>query len=563
MERKTVSNRIIIIVIILFNIFIYFNGMKNGFIWDGNDLIKDNLFIRDISNIKTLLVKEDSQSGSLNTGFFRPFVSLTFLLDYQIFEGEAYGYRITNIVFHTACAIILFFIVFIITDDKLLSFMAAVIFSAQAVHAEAVTILLGRNNVICAFFILVSLYYYIKNNKQGKSSYMVYSMIALFLGATSKEFAFVTPFIFMLYDYSFDTDFAIRRYAKKYVTAIAVLAVFMIYKSFVIKLGASFGFSLDTLYQRIISTFPIMAKYIISQLIPYNVYYYYDLPMNKSFFEISVILSFLFLAALIFLVFKYRKKEKLLFFSLSTYFILLLPVSNIVTLPNLNNAMMADRWLYPASAAFAVFLVNLIALVLKNKKTYLAVTVTALAIFLSVFLMQRNRIYKDNLSAKKNTARVTPKSSIIRNALGLELVRNGKVKEAEEQYKLAIKYNPSYYLPYSNLGMLYIMQKDYQRALDSLSNAYKLRPQSANAAANLGLCNRYLGNFSESNKFYEKAISLNAGLYAYYGLAENYYIQKRYTDSLNVLQKALKQPISELERKDVMQKIKMVQQNIK
>ncbi len=563
MESKMFSNRAIIILIIIFNVIVYFNGLNNEFIWDGNELIKDNQYIKDIENLPKLLAMEDAVPNSINTGFFRPLISVTFMLDYQIFKGEPYGYRITNIAFHTASAIVLFLLVLLMTEKRLLAIIAAAIFSAQAVHAEAVTVLIGRNNVICAFFILLSLYYYVKNSKQGKTSHFIYSMIFLFLGAASKEFAFLLPALFILYDYTFGAASPIKKNIGKYAISFFVLFIFMVYKSFVVPLSGSVGFSVDTLYQRIISTFPIMVKYIVAQIVPYNFYHYYDAPMNESFFEFGVIASFLFLLALISVVFWYRKKEKILFFSLGTYFILLAPVANIFTLPNLPIAMMADRWLYPASAAFAIFLARLIILIFKGKEKYALVATTLFVVLLSSYLVRRNHIYRTNLSALQKMAEMTPGSSVIRNALGLEQLKNGNQLEAGRQYRLAIEANPQFYQPYTNLGNLYILQKRYVEAIELLKTADRLRPNFAFTLSSLGYCYQLMGNIPESNRYYEQATSLNVGLYAYSALTKNYLAENRISDALKLLERAYSLRLSKTERADLLQNIVKLKQMLR
>ena len=109
------TNLIIISALILVNFIIYFNGIKNEFVWDDDFLVKNNHYITDTCNIKNLLTKEDAVPNFPGTGYYRSLVNLTYMFDYQIFKDEAYGYRLTNIVFHLLCSIVLFFLVMLIT----------------------------------------------------------------------------------------------------------------------------------------------------------------------------------------------------------------------------------------------------------------------------------------------------------------------------------------------------------------------------------------------------------------------------------------------------------------
>ncbi len=107
MKFNTQSNLFIIGILIIFNLLIYANGFNNDFIGDGADLIQNNYTIRDFSNIKPLLTIEDSEANTPGTGFFRPFINMTYLVDYQLLGGRASSFRPTNIAFHVGSSIVL------------------------------------------------------------------------------------------------------------------------------------------------------------------------------------------------------------------------------------------------------------------------------------------------------------------------------------------------------------------------------------------------------------------------------------------------------------------------
>jgi len=78
--------------------------------------------------------------------------------------------------------------------------------------------------------------------------------------------------------------------------------------------------------------------------------------------------------------------------------------------------------------------------------------------------------------------------------------RNGKMDQAIESYRLALRLKPDLYNPLSNLGMMYLFKLDYMRA----ESCFVAAAQSANAAnrasARLGLCYlpAYQGHFRET-----------------------------------------------------------------
>jgi tetratricopeptide (TPR) repeat protein len=357
-------------------------------------------------------------------------------------------------------------------------------------------------------------------------------MIFLFIGAASKEFAFMLPFIFILYDYSFELGFSLKKGIKRYAAAFLVIFIFLVVKSILIPLGSSFVFESETLYKRAITTLPIMFGYIRSQIVPYNLSIYFGIPFKETFFDISVLASFLFFAALVTLFVWYRKKYKILFFSFFTYLFLL----------------------------FA----RLIFLAFNKKKGLIPIVTIAFAVFLSVFTIQRNHVFKSNFLLFFDSVKKNPTAIILRNNLGNEYRKRGDYNKAEKQFLLAVKCNPEFYLSYNNLAVLYSAKNENEKALENLKESYRLNPKFPLTVYNLALINNYFGNIDESNRFYNEAISLNPELYsAYFNLASNYYRQGKYEMALENLQRIVDSSPDENDKKEARRRIRIISDKIK
>jgi len=68
-----------------------------------------------------------------------------------------------------------------------------------------------------------------------------------------------------------------------------------------------------------------------------------------------------------------------------------------------------------------------------------------------------------------------------------QLLREGKLAEAESAYLLGLKIDPKAYHAYNNLGMIYFQNGDYRRAAESFRQACLLRPEDPEINFNLGL----------------------------------------------------------------------------
>ncbi len=80
----------------------------------------------------------------------------------------------------------------------------------------------------------------------------------------------------------------------------------------------------------------------------------------------------------------------------------------------------------------------------------------------------------------------------------------------------------------------------FDSAIIEYNNALGLEPNCPDAHNGLGLCARQQGDFGESIRCYQNAISLKPDHYnALYNLANNYYMQREYTEAINYYLKVL------------------------
>jgi tetratricopeptide (TPR) repeat protein len=560
------KNIIIIVTLVLVNIIIYFNGINNDFVWDDTWYILDNQPIKEPVNveniIKLLTIEDEKPAEEGGAGYFRPIINLTLMLDYNMYKLKPYGYRLTNIFLSILCSIALFYLAMLITKNRLLSFIAALIFSAQAVHVEGVTWISARNGVFCTLFILLSVYYYIKSANLNKRSYFFYSLFFMFTAVTAKEFAFMVPFIFILYDLSFDESFTIKKNISKYIAAFSIILLFVICKSLVSPLTHSFTLETPTLFQRVIASYPIMVKYMINQIVPHKLSIYSNHHLVEKFYDPKVAFSFLFIIGLMIIVFMYRKKDKVIFFSFYSYLALLFPVYNIIKVPTI--ALMADRWLYPASFAFALLLSHLLFLLLKGKGRLISAVVIVFVIFLSLFTIQRNYVFKNNYTLFADAVKKNPTSEMVRVNLGLPLLAMKKYDEAELQFLEALKYNPKHYISHINLGIIYGSKGEYQKALNIFKKADTLDPDNPYTYFNLAITYGSIGQYETSNSYCRLAISLLPDLFpAYFLLADNYYDQGKYYKSIEVLSQVSKISYNKSDKIIAERKIKVLNDRLK
>ena len=111
-----------ILLIVMIAISIYANSFKNSFIWDDQALVLDNPYIKSTNYIKEIFTKHLFHGSGTVSNFYRPMQSLTLLIDYHFWRLNPFGYHLTNLFFHTLNAILIYFLILLITKNQKIAY---------------------------------------------------------------------------------------------------------------------------------------------------------------------------------------------------------------------------------------------------------------------------------------------------------------------------------------------------------------------------------------------------------------------------------------------------------
>jgi len=99
----------------------------------------------------------------------------------------------------------------------------------------------------------------------------------------------------------------------------------------------------------------------------------------------------------------------------------------------------------------------------------------------------------------------------ILNNRGVILSRQERYKEAEVDYRRALKLDPLAQTVYYNRGNDWLLRGKYRKSLKDLTRAIELNPNDAEAWNNRGVCFMKMGKEEEAKKDFEKAMSIKPG----------------------------------------------------
>ncbi|MBK8222673.1 MAG: hypothetical protein IPK73_16755 [Candidatus Obscuribacter sp.] len=145
--------------------------------------------------------------------FFRPLTELSLALDYSLYEGQARGYHLTNLLLHLLNCLLVFKLStalalhYQLAPGKncfLNAFFAAALFAVLGSHSEAVAWILSRSDLVCTVFYLTSLLCFLKSESavSRKPLFQILAGAAFGLALLTKEMAVSLPFLITLLSFT-------------------------------------------------------------------------------------------------------------------------------------------------------------------------------------------------------------------------------------------------------------------------------------------------------------------------------------------------------------------------
>ena len=112
------------------------------------------------------------------------------------------------------------------------------------------------------------------------------------------------------------------------------------------------------------------------------------------------------------------------------------------------------------------------------------------------------------------------------NSLGVMYQAEGRLDDALREYHKALEFSKVSTL-YANLGLVYLLKKDYRSAAKNYHQAFDMDPENAETCFQLGLSFLNLHKLNEARLYFEKSVVLNPHRMplAYYHLAFIYATQ--------------------------------------
>lgn len=466
--NEKISGRILFVLLAsLPVVLIYLKSIQFGFTnFDDTLLIvEQEAFFKESGSVLKSFTNDVFISKINNDVYYRPVLTISFIIDYYLGGLNPRMYHISNLVYFILAMILLFLTLNTVLNNKpFASFVLVFLYSLNPIFTSTVCWIPGRNDSMLSIFVLSSFLSLIKYQKSKGIIWFILHALAFMLALFTKENAITIAVIFTAYVFLFHKEDIFKKAGFSLYALWSVGVVFFLYmRNIGLVHPPDFQFNvLESVAKNWFSIPHYLGKFFTTtELSP--------IPLVIDMNWVVGLTGLIILS----LLFYFSKNKPLSLFGIVWFAVLLLP-GIAFTNPMLDfNYHFEHR----THTAFAGILLMFIPFLdsdnpLYKRRLFIYPCLVAIAAFFSFRSYNYSEVFRDGLSFFTASVKQSPHCSNCWALLGNESFENGKTEQAIEAYNQAISYNPKTSEYYTNLAKIYLHSNQMNQAGSMIEALY-------------------------------------------------------------------------------------------
>jgi tetratricopeptide (TPR) repeat protein len=532
---------------------LYLPVLQHGFVeYDDQQYVTDNLRVQAGLTWSGLV-----WAFGFHAGNWHPLTWISHMVDCQIFGARAGGHHLTSVLLHVASTLLLFSVLNRMTNTVWRSAAVAALFAWHPLHVESVAWVAERKDVLCAFFWMLTLSFYVKYAAQPSIARYRFALGSFVLCLMSKPMGVTLPFVLLLLDYwplNRFSEFAARqpekslpRFAQKSwrqlalekipFLALSAIACALTLCAQELAIVSTAGLPVS---QRVAHVLVAYNHYLVAMFVPRNLAVYYPYQIHLP--TLTILCAVIVLGLVTFLAIKNFRSRPYVIVGWLWYLGTLVPVIGLV---QVGDQAWADRYTYiPLIGLF----VPVVWLTFENIRSRMLLQNTSVIVAGALIATTSVQLgyWRDTRTLFEHTEKVTRQNFMAVTILGSLLAKEGRLIEAIAYYRTALSYSPNFpeahfflgnaldeqgkmdeavaeykkalwFKPTQEqthifLGIALAKQKKYDEAIANYNAALKLNPDSAVAQNNLARILHTQGRLDEAVEHYNAALEIDPKL---------------------------------------------------
>ena len=510
-------------VILVMTGFAYAVTLGFGYVYDDVLQIRDNPRIRSVDSLPGYFTDQVwAQAQNQPENLYRPFFLTWLLANFEAFGTSSWGWHFTTVALHLLVTWLVFLLARrLIPDDGTGALVAAAVFALHPSRVEAVAWVSGVTEPLAAAFALGAFLCFVKYRKESTDKGWMAASLCLYVAAMlAKESTIVVPALIAAYELCFAAsekqssslwEFAKARLDLATLVPYALLATIYLGVRAAVLHGFAHQIS-DVSRWTSILTWPWAIYFYLAQSIaPAGLGPFYDVEFAASAPLLVLLLPLLVLAVAAggLLWWSRKAKSSLPLFCGAWFIVTLAPALAVFTLMA-RYENIHDRYLYLPSVGFAVSIgfawTSFVPRLTGRTRIWEMVAAIALLAGLAVSSHRQALYWENDEVLFTRGCAVAPRNVLAKLNLASELVR----------------------------------QQRFEGAFTTSQQAVDLDPNSPLALSSAAQAAYYLGNYTTTETYYERALARGAprvDQFYYLGLAR--VAMGKYQEGLETLRKGL------------------------
>jgi tetratricopeptide (TPR) repeat protein len=496
------ENRKLLFWIVGLGLLTYIWTIFFGFTYfDDQALILGNLsFLKNLGNIPEAFVTDVFHLVN-GAAYYRPLLTLSFMFDAQISGSSPFFYHVSNVIIHivTSCVVFIFFLKIKIRKD--ISFLFSIIFAVHPLLAQPVIWIPARDDSLLTLFSLLSFIFFINFVESDKSKDLIWHIIFFAAALFTKESGFLVAPLIVTYYLLFD---------RRQIKSSKLYVVF----AWMATVGIWYILRAAALQNSIKYTFADVGKSIYmglpAVLLDFGkVFFPVNLSILSTIQDSTFIWGFIALALVVLLlIFSKNKNYKLILFGTVWFFVFLFP-SFIRPGTGYDLNFFEYRVYMPTIGLFIVLSeVSIIKKFSFSSKISRGIVGTLVGVLI-VMNIVHSSVYRDKTVFWESAVSTSPHDSLAHKNLGAMYYLDGNLDKAEIEFKKALELNPEEPMAHNNLGLIYAARGDLENAEDEYKKELEINPFYDNALFNYGILLYREGKTPEAEKMWLETLKVN------------------------------------------------------
>ncbi len=163
----------------------------------------DNVYVTENVPVQTGLALKNIfwAFSTTEAANWHPVTWLSHMLDCQLFRLNPRGHHATNLLFHVANTLLLFWLLAQVTGALWPSALVAALFAWHPLHVESVAWMAERKDVLSTFFWITTMWAYVWYVERPNLKRYLLVLCPFCLGLMAKPMLVTLPFVLLLMDY--------------------------------------------------------------------------------------------------------------------------------------------------------------------------------------------------------------------------------------------------------------------------------------------------------------------------------------------------------------------------